>query len=162
MIVSCMISWLYFLMSSRAFCLMVLHISAYSIRCLLSPLSAISRRFVIRARIGDDILYHCGLLIVLATRDMLCWILSWMVSLMVSMSSSSCSISNMFLSYSWNLVFFDPIRVTSTLGGLLVIIFPFHLYVQFGVAHNQSVVTSNVELVDDCYVCDCNDIWPVC
>ena len=38
--------------------------------------------------------------------------------------------------------------------------FPFHLYVQFDVAHNQSVVTSNVALVDDCYVC--GDVWPVC
>ena len=28
------------------------------------------------------------------------------------------------------------------------------------VAHNRSVVTSNVDLVDDSYVCD--DVWPVC
>ena len=32
-------------------------------RCLLSPFLAISRRFVIRARVGDDILNLCGLLI---------------------------------------------------------------------------------------------------
>ena len=38
--------------------------------------------------------------------------------------------------------------------------FPFHLYVQFDVAHNHSVVTSNVGLVYDCYVCDY--VWPVC
>ena len=69
------------------------------------------------------------------------------VSLMVSMSSGSS-------------IFFDSIRVASTLGGLLVInLFPFHFYVQFVVAHNQSVVTSSVDLVDDCYVCD--DVWPV-
>ena len=59
-------------MSSLAFILMVLHISAYSIRCLLSPFPAISRRFVIRARVGVDILDLCGLLIALATPDALC------------------------------------------------------------------------------------------
>ena len=36
----------------------------------------------------------------------------------------------------------------------------FHLYVQFDVAYNESVVTSSVDLVDDCYVFD--DVWPVC
>ena len=60
------LNWLYFLMSSLAFFLMVLHISAYSIRCLLSLFSAISRRFVTSARVGDDILDFSGLLIVLA------------------------------------------------------------------------------------------------
>ena len=150
MIVSCMISWLYFMMSCFAFFLMVLHISAYSIRCLLSPFPAISR-------IGDDILDLCGLLIALATLDAFCWIMSVMVSLMVSMSSSSCSVSNRFLNSSWNSIFFDPIRVASILGHQC---FPFHLYVQFDVVHNQSVVTTNVDLVDDCYVCD--DVWPVC
>ena len=55
-------------MSSRTFFLMVLHISAHSIRCL-SPFSAISRRFVIRARVGDDILDVCDLLNTLATLD---------------------------------------------------------------------------------------------
>ena len=38
--------------------------------------------------------------------------------------------------------------------------FPFHLYVQFDVAINHFVVTSNVDMVDDCNVCD--DVWPVC
>ena len=42
---------------------MVLHFSAYSIRCLLSPFPAVSRRFVIRARASDDILDSRGLLI---------------------------------------------------------------------------------------------------
>ena len=100
---------------------MVLHISAYSTRCLLSPFSAISRRFITRARVGDDIIDLCGLLIALATIDVLCWIMSVMVSFMVSKSSSSCSVWNRFLNSSWNLIFFDPIRVASTLGGLLVI-----------------------------------------
>ena len=143
-------------MSYLAFFL-VLHISAYSIRCLLSPFPAISRCFVIRARVGDDILDLCGLLIALATFDALCWIMSVMVLLMVSISSSSCSVANRFLNSSWNSIFFDPISIASTLGRHF---FPFHLYVQFDVAHNQSVVTSSVDLVDDCYVS--NDAWPVC
>ena len=71
-----------------------------------------------------------------------------MVSLMVSIPSSSCRVSNQFLNSSWKV-------------SLSSICFPFHLYLQFDdVAHNQSVVTSNVDLVDDCYVCD--DVWPVC
>ena len=106
-------------MSYLAFILMVLHISACSIRCLLSPFSAISRRFVIRA--GDDVLDLCCLLVALATLDALCWIMYVIVSLMVSMSSSYCSVSNTFLNSSWNSIFFDPIRVASTLGGLMVI-----------------------------------------
>ena len=101
----------------------VLHISAYSIHCLSSPFSTISRRFVIRARVGDDILDFRGLLTAVATFDALCWIMSVMVSLMVSMSSSSCSVSNRFLNSSWNSIFFDPICAVSTLGGLLVITF---------------------------------------
>ena len=32
--------------------------------------------------------------------------------------------------------------------------FPFHLYVQFDIAHSNSVVTSNAGLVDYFYVCD--------
>ena len=97
------------------FCL-VLHISAYSIRCLLPQCPAIFRRFIIRSYAGDDILDVCGLLIALATFDVLCWIMS----VMVSMSSSSCRVSNRFLNSSWNSIFFDPIRVASILGGLLV------------------------------------------
>ena len=105
MIVSRMISWLYFLMSSFAFVLMFLYISAFSIRCLLSPFSAIFRRFVITARFGDAILDFCGLLLSLATPDAVCWIMSVMISLMVSMSSISCSVSNRFLNSTWNSVF---------------------------------------------------------
>ena len=71
MIVSRIISLLYFPMSSLTFFLMVLHISAFSIRCLSSPFSTISCRFVIRVRVGDDILDFSGLLIALATLDAL-------------------------------------------------------------------------------------------
>ena len=58
-------------MSSLAFLLMVLHISAYSIRCLLSPFPTISRHFIIRALVGDNILEFSGLLIALASLDSL-------------------------------------------------------------------------------------------
>ena len=81
--------------------------------------------------------------------------MSVIVSLMVSMLSCSCSVSNRFLNSSWNSVFFDPILVASTRGGLLVI----NVF-QFDAAHNQFMVISNVDLVDKCYVCD--DVWPVC
>ena len=74
-------------MSSLGFFLMVLHISAYSIRCLSLPFPTISCRFFIRARVGDDILAFNGLVITIPTLDALCWIMS----VMVSMSSSSCS-----------------------------------------------------------------------
>ena len=85
------------------FFLIVLHISAYSIFCLLSPFPAISRRFVIRARVGNDIIDFCGLVhlvIAWAVLDALCWIMSVMASLMVSMLSSSCDGSNRFLNWS--------------------------------------------------------------
>ena len=91
MTVARMISWLYFLMFSLAFFVMVLDISAYSIRCLVSPFSTISHRFVIRTRVSADILDLCCLLIALATPDAVCWIMSVMVSLMVLMTSSSCN-----------------------------------------------------------------------
>ena len=42
-----------------------------------------------------------------------------MVSLIVSMSSNPCIVSNRFLKSSWNSIFFDPIRVASTLGSLI-------------------------------------------
>ena len=80
MIVSRKISWLYFVMFSHGLFLIILHISAYSLFCLLSPFPSISRRFVIRVRVGDDILDF--------------WIMYLMISLKVSMSSSSCSVSN--------------------------------------------------------------------
>ena len=104
-------------MSSLAFFLMVLYISAFSIRCLLSLFSAISRRFFIRVRVSDDIIDFCDLIISLAILDVL---KSAMVSLVVSMSSNYCSVSNRFLNLSWNSIFVDPVRVASTLGGLLV------------------------------------------
>ena len=83
--------------------------------------------------------------------------MSEMVSFMVWMSSSSCSVSNRILNSSWNSIFFDPIRVASTLYAILVLVL---LYLQFDDTHNQYVVTSNVDLIDDCYVCD--DVWPYC
>ena len=79
----------------------------------MSPFSAIHRPFVIGALVGEDILDLCGLLIALAILDALCWIMSEMAS----KSSSYCSVSNRFLSSSGNSIFFDPIRVASTLGG---------------------------------------------
>ena len=106
MIVSRMISRLYFLMSSHALFLMVLHISAYSVHGLSSPFSTISRLFVIRDRVGDDILDFSYLLIALATLDALCWVVSVMVSLM---ASRSCSFSNRCLNSCRNSIFFDPI-----------------------------------------------------
>ena len=131
----------------------------YSIHYLSSPFLTISRRFVFRARVGDDTFDFSGLLFALATLDALCWIMSVMVS-MVSIPSSPYSVSNRFLNSSWNSIFCDPIRVASSLDGLLVIIFPLLLYVQFDDTHNHSVVSFNVDLVDDCYVCD--DVWPIC
>ena len=115
-IVSHMISWLYFLKSTLAFFLMVLHISAYSIRCLSSLFPTISRRFVIRSLVGKAVLNFKGLLIALATRDALCWIMSVMVSLNVSMFSSTCSISNRFLNSSCNSIFFGLIWCKEIMG----------------------------------------------
>ena len=139
---------------------MVLPMSAFSIRCLLTPCSEMFRRFVNRARVGDEILDLCRLLIALAILDALCWIIYVMDSLMVSISSSYCSVSNRFLNSSWN-----STSLILFLWHLLFVaswsyIFPFYFYVQYDVAHNQSVVTCNVELVDDCYVFD--DVWHVC
>ena len=111
-IVSRKISWLYFTLSSLAFILMVLHISAYFIRCLSSSFPTIYRRFVIGDRVGDDILDFRGLSIALATLDELWWIMSVMVSLMES---------NRFLNSSWNSTFFRRFCAASTFGGLLVI-----------------------------------------
>ena len=110
MTVSRVISCLYFLMSCFAFFLIILDIYVYSIRCLLSPIPAILRRFATRAVFVMIIIDFCGLLIALATIDALCWIMSVMVSLMVSMSSGSCSVSNRLLNSSWNSIFFYLIR----------------------------------------------------
>ena len=65
MIVSRMISWLYFLMPCLAFFCMVLQFFAYPILCLSSSFPNISRRFVIRALVRDDLLDFSGLLIAL-------------------------------------------------------------------------------------------------
>ena len=108
-------------MSSFAFFLMVLYISAFSIFLSL-PFPTIYRRFVVRTHVGDAIIDLSGLVIVLATLDALCWIMSVMVSMMVSMSSSSC-VSIRFLNSSWNYIFFFHICVVPTRGVLLVISF---------------------------------------
>ena len=76
-------------MSSLVFILMVLHISAYSIRCLSSLFSTIPRRFVIKTRVGDDILDCCGLLIAFANLEAPSWIMYVKDSLIVSMSFRS-------------------------------------------------------------------------
>ena len=109
-------------MSSIAVFLMVLHISGYSIIYSLSLFPAISRRFVIRARVDDNILDFCCLLIAFDMLDALCWIMAVMASFTVSMSSNFCTVLNRFLNSSWNSIFFDPIRVASTLSNLFVII----------------------------------------
>ena len=75
-----------------AFFLIVLYISAYSILCLSSLFPSISRRCVIRARVGDDNLDFSAL----ATLDALCFIISVMDLFVVSMLSSSCSVSILF------------------------------------------------------------------
>ena len=86
MISSHMISWLNIRMSSLGFCLMVLHISAYSIRCLSSPFSTIFLRFIVRTRVGDDFNDFSDLLITLATLEALCCIMFVMVSLVAPSS----------------------------------------------------------------------------
>ena len=56
LIVSRMISWLCFLIYSLASFFMVLHIYVYSIRCLSSPFRTITRHFVTKVRVSDDVL----------------------------------------------------------------------------------------------------------
>ena len=121
-------------------------LSAYSIPCRASLFPTISRRFVFKARVGDD---FSDLLIALATLDAPCWIMFLMVSPIVSMSSTSCGVSNCFLNSNWNSIFVYPNYVASTLGGYHFC--PFHLYVLFDVVHSHSMVTSNVALFEDCY-----------
>ena len=84
-------------------------------------------QFLVVSSSGHVLVMICSIAVacVLTTLDTLCWIMSVMASLMASMSSSSCSVSNPFFNSCWNAIFFDPIRVASTLGGLLVIIVSF-------------------------------------
>ena len=130
MTVSRMISCLYFLMSSLAFFLIILDIYVYSIRCLLSPIPAILRRFATRAVFVMIIIDFCGLLIALATIDALCWIMSVMVSLMVSMSSGSCSVSNRLLNSSWNSIFFYLIHKNKVKASFYIAQYPVFRTVQ--------------------------------
>ena len=137
MIVSRMISWLYYLMSSVALFFMVLHISAYSVLCFPSPFSTVSRRFVIRAHIGDDLLHFSDVLISSASVDALCWIIYVMVSFMVSIvlvvtrigfsiqvrirSSLILFVWHLLLVASWSSTFFHS-KSTSSLMLLITIL----------------------------------------
>ena len=67
MIISRMMCCMYFPMPSFAFFFIVLHISAYSVRCFVWQFSTISRDFLNRFRVGDNILHFSVLLIALAT-----------------------------------------------------------------------------------------------
>ena len=89
-IVSHMVSWLYFLVSSFAFCFDFCVL--YSL--FIVAVSTSSRPCVIRARVDDAILDFNGLLNALATIYALCWIMSAMISLTVSTSSRSCSVES--------------------------------------------------------------------
>ena len=160
MTVSRMLSLLLFLMSYLTFVLVVLHISVYSIRCLSSPFSTNSLGFVIMASISDDILEFSSLLIALAIHArfvgscMWCF-RSWCRCYLVLVVSRIGFSVRLGIRSSVVLFVWYVFLVAS--GSLL---FHFHLYVQFNVARNHSVATSNVNLVDDCY--NCNDVCPVC
>ena len=119
MTVSRMNSSLNFLMSSLAVCLWSC-IFRHTLFVFGIAFFHDFRRFVIRARVGDDILDFSGSLIALATLGALCWIMSVTVSLMLSMLSNCYSFLKRLLYSSWNLIFFDHIRVTSTIDGLLI------------------------------------------
>ena len=86
--------------------------------------------------------------------DALC-LMYVMVSPMVSISYGSCCVFNQVGIRSSLIIFVWHIFLVDSWSS----IFFLHLYVQFDVAHNQSVFTSKVDLVDDYYVC--RDVWPV-
>ena len=87
MIGSYMISWFYFLMYFSAFLLLVLHISAFTVRCVSSPFPTVA----------DDMLHFSGFSVALVTLVVHCWIKPVMPLHMVLMSFSCCSISVPFL-----------------------------------------------------------------
>ena len=69
-----------------------------------------------------------------------------------------CSLANLFLSSTLNSVSLYPICVLYIIDGVLFInCFPFNFYVQFDVAQNRHMVTSNIDLADDC-----NGVWLIC
>ena len=87
-----------------------------------------------------------------------------MVSLMVSISFSPCSMIVSRIGFSIRvgiqsslILFLRHLLSVASLSSIFS--FP-PLYVQFDVNIDHYVVISNVDLVDDCYVCD--DVWPVC
>ena len=79
----------------------------------------------------DGFAYFCACTLFVVYRIIFHNFSSFRWFVLVTMSSSFCSVSNRHR------------------GGLYVIFFPFHHYVHFDVAHNHSVVTSNVDLVDN-------------
>ncbi|KAK2173822.1 hypothetical protein NP493_848g03070 [Ridgeia piscesae] len=114
MLLSRMISWLYFLMSSLAFFFMVLHITLFGVyrRCF-PPFLVVSSSELVTLSLMCEACWF--------PQPLLARFICVMVSLMVSMSSSSCSVSNPFLNSSWNSIFFYPICAAFTLGGLFVV-----------------------------------------
>ena len=112
MIGSYMICWFYFLMYFSAFLLLVLHISAFTVRCVSSPFPTVA----------DNMLNFNGFSVALVTIFVHWWIMPVMPSLVVFMSFSSCSISVPFCKSSSNSNY-DPVRVVYIVDGLLVITF---------------------------------------
>ena len=107
-----MVSRLYFLMSSFAFFLRVLHISVYSMQSL-AVFFTISLRFFISALVGVDNLDLSRLVFCLAMFVTVCCIISVMFSFRVSISSSSCRAVNLFFSSSWKSFFLIPVSLVS-------------------------------------------------
>ena len=95
------VSRLYFLMSSFAFFLRVLHISVYSMQSV-AVFFTIFLRFFISALVGVDNLELSDLVFCLAMFVTVCCIISVMFSFRVSISSSSCRAVNLFFCSSWN------------------------------------------------------------
>ena len=107
MIGSYMNSWFYFLMYFSAFLLLVLHISAFTVRCVSSPFPTVA----------DDMLHFNCFSVVLVTLVVHWWIIPLTPLLVVLMSFSSCSISVPFCKSNSNSNF-DPVRVVYILDGL--------------------------------------------
>ena len=97
-----------------AFLLLVLHISAFTVRCVSSPFPTVP----------DDMLNFSGFSVALVTLVVHWWIMPVMPSLMVLMSFSYSSISVPFCNSSSNSII-DPICVVYILDGLLVTSFFF-------------------------------------
>ena len=144
MIISRMISWLYFLMY-------VLLSFWWSCIFLYIPFIAY-RQFIIRAHVDDNILEFNGLLIdIYLLLTCFVGLYLWCLCCLV-----------LVVSWIWvgiwpSLILFVWYR--SILGSLLFIIvsFPSLLPVWYSLPF---CCHFSVDVVDDCYVCD--DVWPVC